>query len=131
MHNTPLLCQRVPEVWFRSIEDMQAMSSTPEGREAGRLLVEDEAKFCDFSRSERFLVGQDHAALERATGAGSLRQERADDLEVVLKVGGRGIARSLRRLRTQCVPDLVVLSANSLVVPRRWLRVQEPNIRLG
>ena len=41
----------VAELWWDSLEDMQAASATPEGKAAGKELVEDEKKFIDLSRS--------------------------------------------------------------------------------
>jgi uncharacterized protein (TIGR02118 family) len=46
----------ITEVWWDSVEEMSAGSSTPEGQEAGRRLLEDEAKFIDFSRSTIFFT---------------------------------------------------------------------------
>ncbi|HKV56483.1 MAG TPA: EthD domain-containing protein [Candidatus Binataceae bacterium] len=46
----------ITEVWWDSLEDLSAGFSTPEGREAGRALLEDEAKFIDFARSYIFLT---------------------------------------------------------------------------
>lgn len=41
----------VAELWWDSLEDMQAAAATPEGKAAGKALVEDEKKFIDLSRS--------------------------------------------------------------------------------
>lgn len=53
----------VAELWWESLEAMESAQATPEGRRAGALLAEDEAKFIDFSRSsiafgeERPIIG--------------------------------------------------------------------------
>lgn len=39
------------ELWFDSLEAMRAAAATPEGRLAGRLLLEDERAFIDLSAS--------------------------------------------------------------------------------
>ena len=46
----------ITEVWWDSVEEMTAGGSTPEGEEAGRKLLQDEAKFVDFARSTAFLT---------------------------------------------------------------------------
>lgn len=46
----------ITEVWFETIEHMQAASATAPGIEAGRFLVEDESRFIDFSRSCVFMT---------------------------------------------------------------------------
>lgn len=46
----------ITEVWWDSVEEMQAGSSTPEGQEAGKLLLQDESKFIDFARSTIFFT---------------------------------------------------------------------------
>jgi len=45
----------VAELWWESEEAFKASGRTPEGREAGRLLLEDEAKFIDLARSPLWL----------------------------------------------------------------------------
>ena len=46
----------ITEVWWDSVEELNAGGSTPEGQEAGRLLLQDEAKFVDFARSTAFFT---------------------------------------------------------------------------
>jgi len=46
----------ITEVWWDSMEDLAAGSGSAEGREAGRRLIEDEAKFIDLKRSFIFLT---------------------------------------------------------------------------
>lgn len=46
----------ITEVWWDNIEDLTAGMNSPEGQEAGRKLIEDEAKFIDFKRSYLFLT---------------------------------------------------------------------------
>jgi uncharacterized protein (TIGR02118 family) len=41
----------VAQLWWNSIEDANAVATTPAGRAAGRLLLEDERNFIDLSRS--------------------------------------------------------------------------------
>jgi len=53
----------VAELWWDSFEDMALTASDPAAREAGRLLLEDEKRFIDLSKSplwwgqEREIVG--------------------------------------------------------------------------
>lgn len=53
----------VAELWWDSFEDMAVTGSDPAAREAGRLLLEDEKRFIDLSRSplwwgeEREIIG--------------------------------------------------------------------------
>ena len=46
----------ITEVWWDSLADLTAAFGTADGQEAGRLLVEDEAKFVDLKRSFIFLT---------------------------------------------------------------------------
>ena len=46
----------VTELWWASQADMDQGLNTPEGREAGSRLLEDEQNFIDFSRSRLFLT---------------------------------------------------------------------------
>ena len=45
----------VAELWWESEESFRAARRTPEAREAGRLLLEDEAKFIDLPNSPLWL----------------------------------------------------------------------------
>jgi uncharacterized protein (TIGR02118 family) len=45
----------VAELWWQSEETFRAARKNPEAREAGRLLLEDEAKFIDLARSPLWL----------------------------------------------------------------------------
>jgi len=56
--------QGITEVWWDTIEDLQAALATEAGSEAGQRLLEDEAKFIDFSRSTIFLT-EEHTIFER------------------------------------------------------------------
>ncbi|MFW2830384.1 EthD domain-containing protein [Sphingomonas sp. ID0503] len=47
--------EALAEVWWESRDAMEAAFDTPEGREASRILAEDEAKFCDMTRMSAFL----------------------------------------------------------------------------
>jgi uncharacterized protein (TIGR02118 family) len=46
----------VTELWWDSLEDLVAGFSGPEGEKAGRRLIEDEAKFIDFTTSRAFIT---------------------------------------------------------------------------
>jgi uncharacterized protein (TIGR02118 family) len=46
----------ITELWFDSLEDLQAAASSPEGGQALQMLGEDEAKFIDLSRSTIFMT---------------------------------------------------------------------------
>jgi len=51
LKSAPEIYDGVAELWWDSMEDLNAAVSTEAGIAAGRLLLEDEAKFIDFSRS--------------------------------------------------------------------------------
>lgn len=57
------------EVWWDSLEDFQSAYETPEGRESGRILAEDEAKFIDFEKSAVFLT-EEHLIFDHTGGKG-------------------------------------------------------------
>ena len=50
------------EFWWDSLEDFVSAFTREEGQEAGRTLIEDEAKFIDFGRSSLF-VTEEHVIL--------------------------------------------------------------------
>ena len=50
----------VAELWCDSLDDLTAATSSPEGREAGRRLLEDERRFIDLARSPLWL-SEEHA----------------------------------------------------------------------
>lgn len=56
----------VAELWWNSLDDLQASATDPASREAGRILLEDEAKFIDLPNSplwfgqEHVIVGAEH-----------------------------------------------------------------------
>ena len=52
----------VAELWWDSLEDMGATIGDPKAAEAGRLLLEDEKKFIDLSRSPLFW-GREHVVI--------------------------------------------------------------------
>ncbi len=56
--------QGITEVWWDSIDDLQAALTTDEGAQAGARLLEDEAKFIDFSKSTIFLT-EEHVIFDR------------------------------------------------------------------
>ncbi len=47
------------ELWFDSVEAIEAALATPEGQAAAQRLLEDEARFIDFSRS-RMVLAHEH-----------------------------------------------------------------------
>jgi uncharacterized protein (TIGR02118 family) len=55
----------ITEVWWDSLDDVNAGFSTPEGREASRVLAEDEARFIDLKRSYIFLT-EEHTIFDFA-----------------------------------------------------------------
>ena len=59
----------ITEVWWDSVEDLQAAYATAEGAAAGRALAEDEARFIDFANSQVFLT-QEHPIFDHTNGAG-------------------------------------------------------------
>ena len=46
----------VTELWWETEEDLMRALASPEGQKAAALLIEDESKFIDFSRSCMFLT---------------------------------------------------------------------------
>jgi uncharacterized protein (TIGR02118 family) len=52
----------VAELWWDSLEGLASAFTSEEGQEAGRRLIEDEAKFIDFGRSSLFLA-EEHEIL--------------------------------------------------------------------
>lgn len=51
LDNAPAIYDGVAQLWWESMEDLAAATTTPEGVAAGRALYEDERKFIDFTRS--------------------------------------------------------------------------------
>ena len=51
LDKAPAIYDGVAQLWWDSMDDVAAATSSPEGIEAGRALYEDEAKFIDFTRS--------------------------------------------------------------------------------
>ena len=49
----------VAELWFDSLEALSAAGATPEGKAAGRRLVEDERTFIDLARSPVLVAEED------------------------------------------------------------------------
>jgi uncharacterized protein (TIGR02118 family) len=58
----------VAELWWESEESFRGSGRTPEGREAGRLLLEDEARFIDLARSPLWL-NSEHVLYDVSTRA--------------------------------------------------------------
>lgn len=52
----------VAELWWESLEDLEASTSDPAAREAGRILLEDEAKFIDLANSPLWF-GEEHVVV--------------------------------------------------------------------
>lgn len=63
----------ITEVWWDRLEDLVEATASPEGREAGRRLLQDESQFIDFSRSVMFMT-EEHTIFdgEGPTSAGSV-----------------------------------------------------------
>ena len=55
----------VAELWWDSVGDLAAATSTPEGRAAGNALLADERRFIDHAGSSMFLC-EEHAVVEPA-----------------------------------------------------------------
>jgi uncharacterized protein (TIGR02118 family) len=55
----PLAYDGVAELWFDSLEALAAAGATPEGKAAGRRLVEDERTFIDLARSPLLVAEED------------------------------------------------------------------------
>jgi uncharacterized protein (TIGR02118 family) len=53
----------VAELWWDSIDDFVAATSTPDGADAGQILLEDEQNFIDLSRSCIFF-SEEHTIIE-------------------------------------------------------------------
>ena len=53
----------VAELWFDSLDALAAAGATPEGKAAGRRLVEDERTFIDLARSP-LLVAEEHPIVD-------------------------------------------------------------------
>lgn len=53
----------VAELWWDNLEDFAASASTDEGREAARILLDDERTFIDHARSPLW-VSEEHAVIE-------------------------------------------------------------------
>ena len=52
----------VAEIWLDRVEDLGAATATPEGREAARVLLEDERRFIDLANSPMWLC-EEHPIL--------------------------------------------------------------------
>jgi hypothetical protein len=48
----------ITEVWWDSLDDLQAALATPAGQVAGRALLDDEREFIDFATSHLFLTDE-------------------------------------------------------------------------
>ena len=55
----------VAELWWDSLEDLAATTTTPEGRAAGAALLDDERRFIDHAVSSMFLC-EEHPFVQRA-----------------------------------------------------------------
>ena len=49
--NAPPAYDGVAQLWYESLEDLAAVGADPAGREAGRMLLEDERNFIDLEKS--------------------------------------------------------------------------------
>ena len=59
LDTAPEIFDGVAQLWFKSFEDMAASASDPATIEAGKALLEDEAKFVDLARSPLWF-GEEH-----------------------------------------------------------------------
>jgi len=59
----------ITEVWWDSVEDLDAAYATPEGAASGGILAEDEEKFIDFANSQVFLT-EEHPIFDHTQGRG-------------------------------------------------------------
>lgn len=57
--NAPEMYDGVAQLWWETLEELQAGMSSPEGQKAGALLLEDEKKFIDLARSPLW-IGEEH-----------------------------------------------------------------------
>jgi uncharacterized protein (TIGR02118 family) len=57
----------VAELWFVSVEDVMAGGASPEGRRAGRILLEDEKQFIEF-KSSPIWFGAEHEIIPLGGG---------------------------------------------------------------
>lgn len=55
----------ITEVWWDRLEDLIEATSSPEGREAGKRLLDDESSFIDFSHSTMFMT-EEHSIFDMA-----------------------------------------------------------------
>ena len=55
VRGAPQAYEGIAEMWWRSRADLEAASASEAGREAGRILLEDEKRFIDLSRSPVWL----------------------------------------------------------------------------
>lgn len=53
----------ITEVWWDSVEDLQAALTSPEGTDAMQFLIEDESRFIDLAHSRVFLT-EEHTIFE-------------------------------------------------------------------
>ena len=53
----------VAEIWLDSLDDLTASTATPEGREAARILLEDEKRFIDLAHSPMWLC-EEHPIID-------------------------------------------------------------------
>jgi len=63
VRGAPARLDGIAELWFKE-EDFNAIGENAEGEAAAKLLIEDEAKFIDFSRSPLWF-NQEHVILDR------------------------------------------------------------------
>ncbi len=53
----------VAELWWESVEEFATATASPEGRKAGRELLEDERRFIDMERSALW-IAREHPIVE-------------------------------------------------------------------
>ena len=63
LRDLPPAYDGIAEVWWDDLESFRAGFNSPSGQEARRRLIQDEAKFIDFSQSRVFLT-EEHVILD-------------------------------------------------------------------
>lgn len=70
----------ITEVWWDSAEDLAEALQTPEGREANKTLLQDEARFCEMAESSIFLTTEHEIFDFRESGYPAVKEEVASEL---------------------------------------------------
>lgn len=113
----PDIYDGVAELWWDSLDAMTAAGGTPEGRAAGRRLLEDERTFVDLAHSPLWLA-EEHAVVEPQVDRGRRRMplQRSRTNKMIAGVCG-GIAQWLGWDPTLVRILYIVLSVISVAFP--------------